>query len=104
MYADEVTGSMERAIVETERRRALQIAYNQEHGITPETIIKDVRDVLEITSKKKLEKSGKKKLTAKERTELIEKLTAEMKTASKMLEFEHAIYLRDRINELKGSK
>ena len=104
MYADEVTGSMERAIVETERRRALQIAYNQKHGIIPETIIKDVRDVLEITSKKKLEKSGKKKLTAKERIELIEKLTAEMKTASKMLEFEHAIYLRDRINELKGNK
>ncbi|MCM1314203.1 MAG: excinuclease ABC subunit UvrB [Prevotella sp.] len=104
MYADEVTGSMERAIVETERRRSLQIAYNQEHGITPETIIKDVRDVLEITSKKKLEKSDKKKLTAKERTELIEKLTVEMKTAAKMLEFEHAAYLRDKINELKGSK
>ncbi|MDE6426663.1 MAG: excinuclease ABC subunit UvrB [Ruminococcus sp.] len=104
MYADEVTGSMERAIIETERRRTLQIAYNQEHGITPETIIKDVRDVLEITSKKKLEKSDKKKLTAKERTELIEKLTIEMKTAAKMLEFEHAAYLRDKINELKGSK
>lgn len=104
MYADEVTGSMERAIVETNRRRDLQIAYNQEHGIVPETIIKDVRDVIEITSKKKLEKSGKKKLSAKERTELIEKLTAEMKTAAKMLEFEHAAYLRDRINELKGSK
>ena len=104
MYADEVTGSMERAIVETERRRALQIAYNQEHGIIPETIIKDVRDVLEITSKKKLEKSGNKKLTAKERNELIEKLTEEMKISAKMLEFEHAIYLRDKINELKGSK
>lgn len=104
MYADEVTGSMERAIIETERRRALQIAYNQEHGITPETIIKDVRDVLEITSKKKLEKSGNKKLTAKERNELIEKLTEEMKISAKMLEFEHAIYLRDKINELKGSK
>ncbi|MDE6671811.1 MAG: excinuclease ABC subunit UvrB [Ruminococcus sp.] len=104
MYADEVTGSMERAIVETERRRTLQIAYNQEHGITPETIIKDVRDVLEITSKKKLEKSGNKKLTAKERNELIEKLTEEMKISAKMLEFEHAIYLRDKINELKGSK
>ena len=104
MYADEVTGSMERAIIETERRRALQIAYNQEHGIIPETIIKDVRDVLEITSKKKLEKSGNKKLTAKERNELIEKLTEEMKISAKMLEFEHAIYLRDKINELKGSK
>lgn len=103
MYADEVTGSMERAIMETERRRTLQLAYNEEHGIIPETIIKDVRDVLEITSKKKLEKSGKKKLSAKERTELIEKLTVEMKNAAKMLEFEHAAYLRDKINELKGS-
>lgn len=103
MYADEVTGSMERAIIETERRRTLQIAYNEEHGIIPETIIKDVRDVLEITSKKKLEKSGKKELTAKERAELIEKLTVEMKNSAKMLEFEHAIYLRDKINELKGN-
>lgn len=103
MYADEVTGSMERAIMETERRRTLQLAYNEEHGIIPETIIKGVRDVLEITSKKKLEKSGKKKLSAKECTELIEKLTVEMKNAAKMLEFEHAAYLRDKINELKGS-
>lgn len=104
MYADEVTGSMERAIKETERRRALQITYNEEHGIIPETIIKDVHDVLEITSKKKMEKSNKKKLSARERTELIEKLTVEMKNAAKMLEFEHAAYLRDRINELKGNK
>lgn len=104
MYADEVTGSMERAIVETDRRRALQIAYNEKYGIVPETIIKEVRDVLEITSKKNLEKTGNKKLSAKERTELIEKLTAEMKNAAKMLEFEHAAYLRDRIKELKGSK
>lgn len=103
MYADEVTGSMERAILETERRRTLQIDYNEEHGIVPETIIKDVHDVLEITSKKKLEKSGKKKLSAKERTELIEKLTIEMKNSAKMLEFEHAMYLRDKIKELKGS-
>ncbi len=103
MYADEVTGSMERAIVETDRRRALQLAYNEKHGITPETIIKDVRDVLEITSKKKLEKSGTKKLSEKERTELIEKLTIEMKNSAKMLEFEHAMYLRDKIKELKGS-
>ena len=103
MYADEVTGSMERAIVETDRRRALQLAYNEKHGITPETIIKDVRDVLEITSKKKLEKSGTKKLSEKEHTELIEKLTIEMKNSAKMLEFEHAMYLRDKIKELKGS-
>ena len=62
MYADEVTGSMERAITETERRRAKQMAYNQEHGIIPKTIQKDVRDVIEITSKAEVEKktSGKK--------------------------------------------
>lgn len=105
MYADTVTGSMERAIIETERRRSLQIAYNEEHGIIPETIIKEVRDVIEITSKNKVEeKSSKKKLSAKDRKELIEKLTVEMKNAAKMLEFEHAAYLRDKIKELKGEK
>ena len=102
MYADTVTGSMERAITETERRRALQMAYNEEHGIVPKTIIKGVRDVLEITSKPKLEaKTAGKKLSASERTKLIEKLTAEMKNAAKMLEFEHAAYLRDKIRELQ---
>ena len=102
MYADTVTGSMERAINETERRRALQIAYNEEHGIVPKTIIKGVRDVLEITSKPKVEaKTAKKKMSASERTKLIEKLTAEMKNAAKMLEFEHAAYLRDKIRELQ---
>lgn len=103
MYADSVTGSMERAITETERRRSIQTAFNKEHGIVPKTIIKEVREVLEITSKKKIEeKSSKKKLSAKERGELIEKLTIEMKNAAKMLEFEHAAYLRDKIKELKG--
>lgn len=102
MYADSVTGSMERAITETERRRSIQTAFNKEHGIVPKTIIKEVREVLEITSKKKIEeKSSKKKLSAKERSELIEKLTIEMKNAAKMLEFEHAAYLRDKIKELK---
>ncbi len=101
MYADSVTGSMERAITETERRRGLQMAYNEEHGIVPKTIIKDVRDVLEITSKAKVEKStAKKKLSAADKQALIEKLTAEMKNAAKMLEFEHAAYLRDKIREL----
>lgn len=105
MYADSVTGSMERAIVETERRRALQLAYNEEHGIIPKTIIKGVRDVLEITSKNKVEEKTKtKKLSAKEKEALIEKLTEEMKTAAKMLEFEHAAYLRDKLRELKGEK
>ena len=104
MYADSVTGSMERAINETERRRSIQTAFNKEHGIVPKTIIKEVREVLEITSKKKIEeKSSKKKLSAKVRSELIEKLTLEMKNAAKMLEFEHAAYLRDKIKELKDN-
>lgn len=103
MYADSVTGSMERAIIETERRRKLQIAFNHEHGIVPKTIIKEVRDVLEITSKNTVEtKMKKKKMSAVEKQQLIDKLTAEMKNAAKMLEFEHAAYLRDKINELKG--
>ncbi len=103
MYADSITGSMERAIDETERRRALQLAYNKEHGITPKTIIKEVRDVLEITSKEKVEeKSSVKKLSARDKQALIEKLTEEMKNAAKMLEFEHAAYLRDKIRALKG--
>lgn len=102
MYADEVTGSMERAITETERRRSLQIAFNEEHGIVPKTVIKDIRDVLEITSKSKIDaKTKKKKMTAAERQQLIERLTVEMKNAAKMLEFEHAAYLRDKIAELK---
>lgn len=105
MYADSVTGSMERAITETERRRSLQMAFNEEHGIVPKTIIKEVRDVLEITSKNKVEeKAKKKKLSATERQRLIDKLTVEMKNAAKMLEFEHAAYLRDKIKELKGEK
>lgn len=103
MYADTVTGSMERAIVETERRRNLQMAYNKEHGIVPKTVIKDIRDVLEITSKNKVESKTKtKKMSASEKLELIERLTTEMKNAAKMLEFEHAAYLRDKIRELKG--
>ncbi len=103
MYADSVTGSMERAIMETERRRSLQMAYNEEHGIIPKTIIKEIRDVLEITSKPKLEsKTSKKNMSAAEKQQLIDRLTVEMKNAAKMLEFEHAAYLRDKIHELKG--
>jgi excinuclease ABC subunit B len=81
----------------------LQIAFNEEHGIVPKTIIKDVRDVLEITSKAKVEKTtAKKKMSAADKQALIEKLTAEMKNAAKMLEFEHAAYLRDKIRELSS--
>ena len=103
MYADSVTGSMERAITETNRRRKLQLAYNKEHGIVPKTIIKDIRDVIEISSKAEVDdKAAKKKMSKKEKDELIAKLTAQMKEAAKLLEFEHAAYLRDKINELKG--
>jgi excinuclease ABC subunit B len=101
MYADSVTISMEKAITETERRRAIQIAYNQEHGIVPQTIKKDIRKVLEITSKEKIEKKTDRKLSKKEKTELISKLKTEMKEAAKLLEFEHAAYLRDKIKELE---
>ena len=103
MSADSVTGSMERAITETNRRRELQLAYNKEHGIVPKTIIKDIRDVIEISSKAEVDdKAAKKKMSKKEKDELIAKLTAQMKEAAKLLEFEHAAYLRDKINELKG--
>ena len=101
MYADCVTPSMEKAITETLRRRSLQQKYNEEHGITPKTIKKGVRDVLEITSKEKVDGRSKKRLSKKENEALIQKLTAEMKEAAKLLEFEHAAYLRDKINELK---
>ena len=102
LYADCVTGSMERAIRETERRRAIQTAYNEEHGIIPQTIIKDVRDVIEIASRDTTEQASAKKLTRPERETLIRDLTAQMKEAAKLLEFEHAAYLRDKIKQLRG--
>ena len=101
MYADSVTPSMERAISETFRRRSIQQKYNEEHGIKPRTIKKDVRDIIEITSKENLDARGK-KMTAKERKVMIDKLTREMKEAAKMLEFEHAAFLRDKIAELSN--
>lgn len=104
MYADSVTPSMESAIVETERRRQKQMAYNEEHGIVPKTIIKGVRDVIEITSKKDKGEKPIKKMSRKEREEMIVRLTAEMKAAAKILEFEHAAYLRDKINKLREGK
>ena len=75
--------------------------YNEEHGITPKTIIKDVRDVIEITSRTKLDEKPAKRLTKAERMQRIEQLTREMKNAAKLLEFEHAAYLRDKIAELQ---
>lgn len=104
MYADELTGSMERAISETERRRAIQMEYNEKHGIIPKTIRKDVRDVIEISSKEEVEYSArqKNKLSKRETMALIDKLTKQMKEAAKMLEFEHAAFLRDKIAQLRG--
>lgn len=103
MYADTVTNSMERAISETERRRSIQQRYNEEHGITPKTVIKDVRDIIEIGSKVEKDKPDN-KLSRAEREELIKRLTREMHQAAKILEFEHAAALRDRINKLRAKK
>ena len=102
MYADSVTPSMERAINETERRRAIQQRYNEAHGIVPKTIIKDVRDVLEISTKTKDVDKNFRKLSRLEREQVIKQLTAEMRAAAKILEFEHAAYLRDKIEKLKA--
>lgn len=106
MYADTVTRSMELAITETERRRALQMKFNEEHGIVPKTIKKDIRDVIEISTKEEVEYSArqKAKLSKRETEALIDKLTKQMKEAAKMLEFEHAAFLRDKISELRGEK
>ena len=102
MYADSVTKSMERAIIETQRRRKYQNEFNIKNNITPKTIKKDVRDLIEITDKKELESKVHKHLTVIEKQKLIGKLTEEMKSAAAMLEFEHAAYLRDEIRKLKG--
>ncbi len=102
MYADCVTPSMEKAISETYRRREIQMQYNEEHNIVPKTIKKGVRDILEISGTHK-EESGK-RLSRAEREKLIIELTNEMKAAAKILEFEHAAMLRDKIAKLKEGK
>lgn len=101
MYADEVTPSMERAINETYRRRQIQTEYNEKHGIVPKTIKKDVRDIIEISTHDETQEKDEKYLTKKEKEELIVKLSKEMRAAAKLLEFEYAAYLRDRIEKLK---
>ena len=107
MYADKITGSMERAIKETNRRREIQSKYNAENGIVPKTIVKSVRDLIDIsmddTAKSRKKKNGA-KLTNKEKDELIEKLTKEMREAARHLEFEKAAFLRDKISEIRNSK
>ena len=105
MYADKMTPSMMAAIGETERRRKKQDAFNKAHGIVPKTIIKSVRDVIELSAAEEESEEllrKKTKLSKKERDAAIEKLEKEMKEASKRLEFEYAAVLRDRIIELRG--
>ena len=111
MYADTVTQSMQATINETERRRGIQIAYNKAHGIVPKTVIKGVRDIIEIGSKDDSRKSRKgkgkdapRKLNASEREKMIAELTREMKSAAAKLEFEQAAYLRDRIRRIREGK
>ena len=107
MYADEITPSMRSAMDETERRRKIQSDYNEAHGIVPKTIIKGVREVLEISKTAEedtVRGRRKRKLSEQERAAEIAKLEKEMKEASKMLEFEYAAVLRDRIIELRGEK
>lgn len=103
MYADTITRSMKSAIDETNRRRKAQTEYNEKHGIVPKTIVKDVYDVIDL-GKRAEEAKAMKKMSAKDRDKLIEALTAEMREASRKLEFERAAYLRDKIRELQIMK
>ena len=103
MYADTVTPSMEQALMETERRRSIQMKYNEEHGITPTTIKKEIRDTIGISSTEE-EEPGRKRMSKVEKEKLIERLTREMKEAAKILEFEQAAFLRDRIEKLRKGK
>ena len=105
MYADSVTPSMDAAITETNRRREKQTAYNEAHGIVPKTVVKSVRELLELSGpgeEDALQNENGVKMTASEKRQLIEKLEKQMKEASKMLEFEIAAQLRDRIIRLRG--
>ena len=105
MYADKVTPSMRAAINETERRREKQDAFNKAHGIVPKTVVKSVRSLIELSGEVEETKKfdfGQKQMTKQQRLEAIAKLEKEMKEASKMLEFEYAAILRDKIIKLRG--
>ena len=104
MYADTVTPSMRACIEETKRRRAKQMAYNEAHGIVPKTIVKSVRELLEISTDASAApaKDRGMKMTEREKRELIASLEAKMKKAAQMLEYEIAAQLRDEIIRLRG--
>ena len=105
MYADKITDSMKYAIDETNRRRSIQEAYNKEHGITPKTIHKNIRDLIAIThavEKEETTQTDFKQMTAQQRREAIEVMELEMRAAAKDLNFEKAAQLRDMILELRA--
>ncbi|MCR5653427.1 MAG: excinuclease ABC subunit UvrB [Ruminococcus sp.] len=104
MYADIVTDSMKNAIVETNRRRDKQKKYNEDHGIIPKTIVKDVSDIIEISTHTDDEFKNMKQMSRAQREQLIKSLQREMRAAAKLLEFEHAAYLRDKIKKLRGER
>ena len=105
LYADKVTAAMDAAIRETERRRAIQDAYNRAHGIVPKTIVKSIRDLIEISkSTAEVRRKDGVKMTRAEREKEIARLEKEMRQAARMMEFEYAALLRDQIIELRGGK
>lgn len=105
MYADTITPSMRACIDETQRRRAKQIAYNEEHGIVPKTIVKSVRELIEISAEPtEITKKNGVKMTEHERKAAIEQLESKMRKAAQMLEYEIAAQLRDEIIRLRGQK
>lgn len=104
MYGDSVTPSMKNAIVETNRRREIQQKYNEEHNIVPKTIVKKVSDIIEISTHNDDEFKNMKQMSRQEREQMIKSLQREMRAAAKLLEFEHAAYLRDKIKKLRGEK
>lgn len=104
MYADSVTPSMKNAIVETNRRREIQKKYNADNNITPKTIVKKVSDIIEISTHDDDEFKNIRQMSRKEKEQLIKNLQREMRAAAKLLEFEHAAYLRDKIKKLRGEK
>ena len=102
MYADTETAAMRAAITETNRRRAKQQAYNEAHGIVPKTIIKDVRDLMQVSSEVETKRRDGVKMTEAERRTEIARLEKEMRKAAQMLEYEYAALLRDQLIELRG--